>query len=161
MPAVVAKRIFGGQARARLAAQRPLAASKVNAQRSSLAGRQSVRRRQQTRHGYPYLVIATMANAIRAAAPRVTGKLRRSIRPRRRNGQWRVTSTVIYALPVDRRGKSRGYVRRGLRNARAAIKRELNRANAGHLPVPQTLRISNGRFSANVERAIADWTPQT
>lgn len=99
-----------------------------------------------------------MVDGLRRAAPVRTGRLRRSIAARKVGQQWRPTARVLYADVVNRRGRSRGWVNRGLAQARGAVKRELERAGAGHLPIPRTMRsVRWGTFTASVEEAIFEY----
>ena len=166
----IAQAVYGAQATARLATLGSQADARIRAQRQRLSASGGARlesfreaelasRRGGERRGYPREAAQAMLDGIKAACPVITGRLRRSFRLVRMHGSWRPRSLLIYARPVDTRGKSRGYSRRGLRRARAAIRRELSKAGGGFLPIPQSINVRTGRFSRHIEESIRSWVP--
>ena len=186
----IAARLLRVPARARANSLRPQARANLSALRSRLAQTQnrdrlgrfaSGRKRaitvggkrpraggattrgedRQPRTGYPLLAVRAMVNGLKSTVPVKTGALKRSLAARKRDGAWRPTARRVYADVVNRRGRSKGWVGRGLRAAAPAIRRELRRANASHLPVPRTMRsIRRGYFTPQIESAVQSWMPR-
>lgn len=89
-------------------------------------------------------VIRVLTRRLSMGIPRVSGRLRRSIRIRiRRNGQMWIDLTAPYARITSRRGKSRGFFRKAVRSAISAT-----RGRGYNLTLVGIRQLSRGRLRA-------------